>query len=259
MADDRRRSAGRRAALVLAALLAAALLAVTLAACGGDDRDERRPARRLLDRRRHQSGQMTMLQIAKDGDTYTVKSNPDQPMGDVKQDGQDLVVDTHVVKHPHLAAAAGQAGPGVHRRDVQGARRPSSSHAREREGVQGRRRGLRPRAHPSRARHVEGRRRQEVPAGQGGHAGRHARQDDRLAGEPVHRRADDPGREHRQLQLRAAGRRQEVLPEGLPRGRQHDRQVDAVPRRVSAAAGPSPAGSRPRRSRDCRARRPPRR
>ena len=33
---------------------------------------------------------MTMLQIAKDGDTYTVKSNPDQPMGEVKQEGQDL-------------------------------------------------------------------------------------------------------------------------------------------------------------------------
>lgn len=84
---------------MLAALVAAALLAVTLAACGGggETTASEDPLVGYWIGGGGQGGQMTMLQIAKDGDTYTVKSNPDQPMGEVKKDGQDLVVDTHVV------------------------------------------------------------------------------------------------------------------------------------------------------------------
>ena len=98
MADPRRSSVGRRTVLVLAALVAVAALAVALAACGGDD-----PAASADDPLVGYwigggGEQMTLLQIEKDGDNYVVKSNPDQTMGDVKQDGDSLVVDTHVVK-----------------------------------------------------------------------------------------------------------------------------------------------------------------
>jgi hypothetical protein len=97
VADSRWIPAGRRAALVPAALLAVAVLAVALAACGGDSAaSENDP---LVGYWIGGGGeQMTLLQIQKDGDTYVVASNPDQPMGDVKQDGDSLVVDTHVVK-----------------------------------------------------------------------------------------------------------------------------------------------------------------
>jgi hypothetical protein len=96
VAEPRRSSAGRRAALVLAALLAVATLAVALAACGDDSAAS--PDDPLVG---YWIGggaeQMSLLQIGKDGDTYTVASNPDQPMGDVKQEGDSLVIDTHVV------------------------------------------------------------------------------------------------------------------------------------------------------------------
>ena len=97
MADPRKSSVGRRAALVLAALVAVAALAVALAACGGDSAASADDP--LVGYWIGGGGeQMTLLQIQKDGDTYAVASNPDQPMGDVKQDGDSLVVDTHVVK-----------------------------------------------------------------------------------------------------------------------------------------------------------------
>jgi hypothetical protein len=98
VADRRRSSAGRYAALVLAAVLAAALLAVTLAACGGGSSTASDDPLVGYWIGGGQGAQMTMLQIHKDGDTYTVLSNPDQSMGDVKKKGSDLVVDTHVVK-----------------------------------------------------------------------------------------------------------------------------------------------------------------
>ena len=97
MADLRRSSVGRRAALVLAALVAMVALAVALAACGGDSAASADDP--LVGYWIGGGGeQMTLVHIEKDGDTYVVKSNPDQPMGDVKQDGDSLVVDTHVVK-----------------------------------------------------------------------------------------------------------------------------------------------------------------
>ena len=96
MADHRGCAAGRRAAGALAALVAAALLAVTLAACGGATTASTDPLVGYWIGG-GQGDQMTLLQIARDGDTYTVKSNPDQPMGEVEQHGQDLVIDTHVV------------------------------------------------------------------------------------------------------------------------------------------------------------------
>ena len=97
MADPRKSRVGRRAALVLAALAAVAALAVALAACGGDSAASADDP--LVGYWIGGGGeQMTLLQIQKDGDTYAVASNPDQPMGDVKQDGDSLVVDTHVVK-----------------------------------------------------------------------------------------------------------------------------------------------------------------
>lgn len=95
MADRRRSSARPRTVLVLAAALAAVLLAAALAACGDSASSSDDP---LVGYWIGGGGtQMTLLQIAKDGDTYVVKSNPDQPMGDVKQEGGDLIIDTHVV------------------------------------------------------------------------------------------------------------------------------------------------------------------
>jgi len=39
----------------------------------------------------------TLVQIDKDGDTYTVRANPDTPLGDAVLDGDDLVIETHAV------------------------------------------------------------------------------------------------------------------------------------------------------------------
>jgi hypothetical protein len=82
----------RRAALFLTALVAV----VALAACGGDSAASADDP--LVGYWIGGGGeQMTLLQIQKDGDTYVVASNPDQPMGDVKQDGDSLVIDAEVV------------------------------------------------------------------------------------------------------------------------------------------------------------------
>jgi hypothetical protein len=84
---------------VLAALIGTAALAILLAACGGGNSTS-------------ESGdplvgywigsgkgaQMTMIQIHKDGDAYKVLSNPDRDAGTAKKEGDDLVIDTHVVK-----------------------------------------------------------------------------------------------------------------------------------------------------------------
>jgi hypothetical protein len=72
------------------------VLAAALAACGGDSAASDDPLVGYWIGG-GQGGQMTMLQIHKDGDTYEVLSNPDQPMGEVEQEGSDLVIDTHVV------------------------------------------------------------------------------------------------------------------------------------------------------------------
>jgi hypothetical protein len=97
VADPRRIPAGRRAVLVLAALLAVAALAVALAACGGDSAASADDP--LAGYWIGGGGeQMTLVHIEKEGDSYVVTSNPDQPMGEVKQEGDSLVVDTHVVK-----------------------------------------------------------------------------------------------------------------------------------------------------------------
>ena len=42
---------------------------------------------------------MTLIQIDKEGDTYTVLANPDAPTGEAVKDGDSLVVDTHAVRH----------------------------------------------------------------------------------------------------------------------------------------------------------------
>jgi hypothetical protein len=43
-------------------------------------------------------GQMTLVQIAKDGEgKYVVLANPDQPAGEAVREGDSLVVDTHAV------------------------------------------------------------------------------------------------------------------------------------------------------------------
>ena len=85
----------RRAALLLAALATVVALAVALAACGGDSAGSADDP--LVGYWIGGGEQMTLLQVDKDGDTYVVASNPDQPMGDVKQDGDSLVIDAEVV------------------------------------------------------------------------------------------------------------------------------------------------------------------
>jgi hypothetical protein len=99
VADLLPRSAGRRAAAALAALLVAAVLAVTLAACGGGTTASTDPLVGYWVGG-GQGAQMTMVEVRKAGDTYTVLSNPNRVAGDARKEGDSLVIDTHsVVMH----------------------------------------------------------------------------------------------------------------------------------------------------------------
>jgi hypothetical protein len=86
----------RRAAVVLAAALAAALVALALTGCGSPALSAQDPLVGYWIGG-GQGGQMTLIQIAKQGETYTVLANPDTPTGDAKKDGESLVVDTHAL------------------------------------------------------------------------------------------------------------------------------------------------------------------
>ena len=99
MAESRLRRLGRPVALALAALLGAAALALLLAACGGGT-SESSSSDPLVGYwiGTGKGGQMTMIQIHKDGDTYKVLSNPDTDAGTAEKVGDGLVIDTHVVK-----------------------------------------------------------------------------------------------------------------------------------------------------------------
>jgi hypothetical protein len=97
VADARRiRVRRRRAPLVLLGVLVAALLAATIAACG--DSASTSSADPLVGFWVGGGGaQMTLVQIQKDGETYTVLANPDVPAGDAVKEGDSLIVDSHAV------------------------------------------------------------------------------------------------------------------------------------------------------------------
>ncbi len=96
MPDPRLRRLRRPVALVLAVLIGTAALALLLAACGGDSTDSSDPLVGYWIGG-GKGAQMTMIQIHKDGDTYKVLSNPNRDAGAATKEGDDLVIDTHVV------------------------------------------------------------------------------------------------------------------------------------------------------------------
>ena len=98
MADPRLRRLVRPLALVLAALIGTAALALLLAACGSGGSTQSSDPLVGYWIGTGKGAQMTMIQIHKDGDTYTVLSNPNTDAGTAKKDGDTLVIDTHVVK-----------------------------------------------------------------------------------------------------------------------------------------------------------------
>jgi hypothetical protein len=97
VAETRPRRPGRLALLVLAAFALTATLALVLAACGGGSSSSGADPLVGYWMGAAKGSQMTMVQIHKDGDTYTVLSNPNRKTGDAKKEGDALVVDTHVV------------------------------------------------------------------------------------------------------------------------------------------------------------------
>ena len=114
---------------------------------------------------------MTLIQIAEDGGTYQVLANPNVPAGDAVKDGDSLVVDTHAVTMKFTPQPDDQllleftgemfktpVTTTLKRTDQTGYADAATAY-----GLVAIRRGLA---------HVEGRRRQEVPAAQGGHARR---------------------------------------------------------------------------------------
>ena len=109
MADARRlRARERRAPFVLLAILAAALCAAALAGCGSDSSGT--PTDPLVGYwvGGGQGSQMTLVQILEDGGTYKVLANPDVPAGDAVKEGDSVVVDTHAVKMKFTPAADDQ-------------------------------------------------------------------------------------------------------------------------------------------------------
>jgi hypothetical protein len=97
VAESRLHRLGRPVALVLAVLIGTAALALLLAACGGGSSESADPLVGYWIGS-GKGAQMTMIQIHKDGDTYQVLSNPNRDAGTATKDGDDLVIDTHVVK-----------------------------------------------------------------------------------------------------------------------------------------------------------------
>ena len=84
----------RRATVVLAvALVAAALAVAALAGCGSPAASGKDPLAGYWVGG-GQQGLMTLVQIQKNGDTYTVLANPDAPAGDAVKEGESLVVDS---------------------------------------------------------------------------------------------------------------------------------------------------------------------
>jgi hypothetical protein len=97
VADLRLQRLARTVTLFLAALVGTAALALLLAACGGGSSGSTDPLVGYWIGS-GKGAQMTMIQIQKDGDTYKVLSNPNHDAGTAAKDGDDLVIDTHVVK-----------------------------------------------------------------------------------------------------------------------------------------------------------------
>jgi hypothetical protein len=104
VADARTRSITRvrRAAVVLVAALTVAL--TVLAGCGSPALSGQDPLTGYWIGG-NQSGQMTLIQIMKEGETYTVLANPDTPTGEAQKDGESLVVDTHALEMRFTPAA----------------------------------------------------------------------------------------------------------------------------------------------------------
>jgi len=103
VAERRRRRL--RATLFTAALATALLtLAALVAACGGSTASNDPLAGYWVG-----GGTATpiLLHIVKSGDTYSLRANPDTPLGDATKDGDSLVVDTHAVTMTFTPGADG--------------------------------------------------------------------------------------------------------------------------------------------------------
>ena len=85
----------RRASVTILALVAAGLLAALIAGCGGSTTSTDPLVGYWVGG--GQGGQMTLVQIQKDGDTYKVLSNPNVATDVPKKEGESLIVDTHAV------------------------------------------------------------------------------------------------------------------------------------------------------------------
>jgi hypothetical protein len=93
----RSRRSPRRSTLVALAVVAAAVLAAAVAGCGGSSSAATTDPLVGYWVGGGNAGQMTLVHIQRDGDTYTVLANPDTPTAAAKKEGAGLVVDTHAV------------------------------------------------------------------------------------------------------------------------------------------------------------------
>lgn len=100
MADLRH---ARRPLLAAAGATVALLVAVLLAACGGGTASDDPLVGYWTG---GDAATPVLVHIAKDGETYSVRANPDTPLGDAVKNGEALVVDTHAVMMT-LAPATG--------------------------------------------------------------------------------------------------------------------------------------------------------
>ncbi len=93
----RSRRSLRHSTLVALTVIAATLLAGVVPGCGGSSTAGATDPLVGYWVGGGNAGQMTLVHIQRDGDTYTVLANPDTPTGAVKKEGASLVVDTHAV------------------------------------------------------------------------------------------------------------------------------------------------------------------